>query len=235
MSVGLVVVLAGWLFAWNAGSNRDSDLRDAPGLRGMVTARDREVEQLQEQQGELAVTVERLVGAAAPNVAAADAEVAMAAGAVAVKGPGITVTLSDANPSADILAEPGSAGSDLLVHQQDIDAVLNALWAGGAEAAAVQGHRLASNTAIRCVGNVILVGGRVYSPPYSITAIGPVREMHNRLDSAPLVRAYRERASRVGASWSTVDEGELTIAGDLAVGPALKYAKALDQEGAGSP
>ncbi|MDR0593162.1 MAG: DUF881 domain-containing protein, partial [Bifidobacteriaceae bacterium] len=117
---------------------------------------------------------------------------------------------------------------DRLVHQEDIDAVLNALWAGGAEAVAVQGHRVGSATAIKCVGNVILVGGRVYSPPYRISAIGPAGEMRLRLDAAPIVRAYRDRAGRLGLTWSAVDEGELEIAGDTPGPSTLRYARAVE-------
>jgi uncharacterized protein YlxW (UPF0749 family) len=223
----LVAVLAGWLFTWNATSGWTSDLRDAPGLRGLVTARDREVEDLQERQAALADEVAGLVGAAAPALTAPALEVTVAAGAAEVSGPGLTVTLNDADLSRGVLNGPSAPGADLLVHQQDIDAVLNALWAGGAEVVAVQGHRVTSATVIKCVGNVILVGGRVYSPPYSIAAIGPAGAMRERLDVSPVVRAYRERASRLGLTWSTVDEAKLTIAGDTAVSSALRYARAL--------
>ncbi|MDR2378111.1 MAG: DUF881 domain-containing protein, partial [Bifidobacteriaceae bacterium] len=213
LSVGLVAVLAGWLFAWNAGSGQTSDLRDAPGLRGMATSRDRAVASLQERQTELAAQVEALVDAADSEVSEPDRELAVASGTAAVTGPGLTVTMDDADPSPDLLS-PAVAGAELLVHQQDIDAVLNALWAGGAEAVAVQGHRVASATAIKCVGNVILVGGRVYSPPYLIEAIGPAGDMRGRLDAAAIVRAYRERAARLGLVWNVAEQGELKIDGD---------------------
>ena len=49
---------------------------------------------------------------------------------------------------------------------------MNALWAGGAEAMTVQGVRITNRTVIRCIGNVILVDGTSYSPPYVIQAIG---------------------------------------------------------------
>ncbi|MDR1189240.1 MAG: DUF881 domain-containing protein [Bifidobacteriaceae bacterium] len=228
LSVGLVAVLAGGLFVWNASSNQGSDLRDAPGLRGMVTARDREVEELQARQAELAQTVEALVGTAASDVAGLDADVAMAAGALPVEGPGLTITLDDSAGAPGLPVDSTVPAADLLVHQQDVDAVINALWAGGAEAMAVQDHRIGSTAVVKCVGNVILVGGRVHSPPYRITAIGPIQDMRDHLDSAPLVRAYRERASRLSLGWSTTDENELTIPGDTAASSALRYAQAID-------
>jgi uncharacterized protein YlxW (UPF0749 family) len=228
LSVGLVVVLAGWLFAWNAGASQDSDLRDAPGLRGLVTARDRQVEDLQARRAELAAEVEALLGAGGPAAVEADSALAGAAGATPVKGPGLTVTLGDAEAPDEVLTGTVAPRADLLVHQQDIDAVINALWAGGAEAVAVQGHRIGSVTPVKCVGNVILVGGRVYSPPYQIAAIGPAADLRRQLDNAPVVRAYRERAGRLGLTWGTVDSDELTLPGDTAASSALRYAKALD-------
>ncbi len=56
---------------------------------------------------------------------------------------------------------------DLVVHQQDVQAVVNALWAGGADAVQVMDQRLLSTSAVRCVGNTLLLNGRVYSPPYA--------------------------------------------------------------------
>ena len=52
------------------------------------------------------------------------------------------------------------------MHQQDIQAVVNALWAGGAEAMTIQGQRVISTTGIKCVGNTVVLHGVPYSPPY---------------------------------------------------------------------
>ena len=65
----------------------------------------------------------------------------------------------------------------LIVHQQDIQAVVNALWAGGAEAMTVQGQRVVSTTGIRCVGNTVVLHDVPYAPPYVISAIGPTDQM----------------------------------------------------------
>ena len=54
----------------------------------------------------------------------------------AVEGPGLTVVLEDAPK-----AQQDAAGDDIksaIVHQQDIQAVVNAMWAGGAEAMSLQ-------------------------------------------------------------------------------------------------
>ena len=65
------------------------------------------------------------------------------AGFTPVTGPPVTVTLDDA--PASITAD-GVDPDLLVVHQQDIQAVVNALWRGGAEAMTIQGQRVISTT-----------------------------------------------------------------------------------------
>lgn len=91
----------------------------------------------------------------------------MLAGVLAVEGPGVEVTLRD-NPNA------GSSGdiSNNIVHEQDVTLVVNELRAAGAEAIAVNGQRVVSNTAIRCVGPTIIVNGVKSAAPFVVTAIG---------------------------------------------------------------
>jgi uncharacterized protein YlxW (UPF0749 family) len=228
-SVGLVAVLAGLLFTLNARAAQGSDLRDAPGLRGMLAARDREVRALERTNAAVAEQLAELLDRATGPRPPQDEAAALAAGAVDVTGPGLTVTLDDSKTQIDVLADSAANPSDRLVHQQDVDAVMNALKAGGAEAITVQGHRIASNTVVKCVGNVILVAGRVYSPPYQIAAIGPAAEMRAALETAPLVRAYRERASRLDLTWSVQDNNNLTLAGDPVAATRLTYAHVPDQ------
>ena len=78
------------------------------------------------------------------------------------------MTLDDA-PSS--VAANGIEPDLLVVHQEDIQAVVNALWSGGAEAMTIQGQRVIS-TAVKCVGNTVVLHGIPYGPPYEISAIG---------------------------------------------------------------
>ena len=115
------------------------------------------------------------------------------AGFVPVRGPGLTVVLTDA-PKSVIDAATGQGGvtpDELVVHQQDIQAVVNALWVGGAEAMTIQGQRVISTTGIKCVGNTVVLHGVPYSPPYRIAAIGDVGSLQASLDSSDYVAAYR--------------------------------------------
>jgi uncharacterized protein YlxW (UPF0749 family) len=111
------------------------------------------------------------------------------AGMLAMAGPGLTVTLDDA-PRGE--APAGVDPNLLLVHQQDIQAVVNALWAGGAEAISLQGQRIIATTGIKCVGNSVVLQGVPYSPPYRIKAVGDSTTMYDALLASPEVRTYRQ-------------------------------------------
>ncbi len=110
------------------------------------------------------------------------------AGLTAATGRGLVVTLKDAPRDQEV--PEGTDPNWLVVHQQDIQAVANALWAGGAEAMALQGQRLVSTTGIKCVGNTVVLQGVPYSPPYRIEAIGPVGQMYDALAASPEVASY---------------------------------------------
>lgn len=107
------------------------------------------------------------------------------------------IRLWDAPALPDSAVDP----NDLVVHQQDIEAVVNALWAGGAEAISIQGQRITSTTAIRCVGNVLLLHGRQYSPPYMIEAIGDQEALAAAMDDSPPIQTYLLWVDRVGLGW----------------------------------
>ncbi|MFL6159597.1 MAG: DUF881 domain-containing protein, partial [Marmoricola sp.] len=68
--------------------------------------------------------------------------------------------------------------------------VVNALWAGGAEAMTIQGQRVISTTGIKCVGNTVILHGVPYSPPYRIAAIGSTVDLQASLDNSDYVNAY---------------------------------------------
>lgn len=116
-----------------------------------------------------------------------------------VAGDGIRVSLTDAP------AEVNPVGVDddaLIVHQQDIQAVVNALWAGGAEAMTIQGQRVISTTGIKCVGNSVVLHGIPYAPPYVIEAIGPIQDMEAALLQSPAVAIYQDYAEAYGLGYS---------------------------------
>ncbi|GAA4715603.1 DUF881 domain-containing protein [Brevibacillus fulvus] len=101
----------------------------------------------------------------------------MLAGVVPVEGPGIEVTMQDnekASEAPDVI--------NYIVHEQDVRLVVNELRAAGAEAISINGQRLVSNSAIRCVGPTIIVNGIKSAAPFVITAIGDPNTMENALN-----------------------------------------------------
>jgi uncharacterized protein YlxW (UPF0749 family) len=155
------------------------------------------VDQLTTQIGELTETsadADATLGALRDQAAA----LAVPAGFTAVEGPTYVVTLDDA-PTG--VARDGLRPDELVVHQQDVQAVVNALWAGGAEAMTLMGRRVVSTTAVRCVGNTLMLENRLYSPPYEIVAVGDPDALEAALDSSPIVGLYREYVRQVGLGW----------------------------------
>ncbi|MDR1152045.1 MAG: DUF881 domain-containing protein, partial [Bifidobacteriaceae bacterium] len=184
LAVCLVAVVAGLLIGTNAGIFATDEL-GPQGLVGMVEDQVREVAELEATGERLAAEVDGLsAGDAVPAAGSTDAPLDVASGRAAVEGPGVTVTLDDAPmPERRRDELPPDA---FVVHQQDVEAVLNTLWSAGAEAVAIQGQRLTSMSMVRCVGNVLLLGGRTYSPPYVIDAIGDSQRLARALRTSPL-------------------------------------------------
>ncbi|HEU4541302.1 MAG TPA: DUF881 domain-containing protein [Jiangellaceae bacterium] len=123
-------------------------------------------------------------------------EFAELAGLTPVEGPGLQVTLSDAPDPGGLAADQNL--EDYIVHQQDLEAVINALWAGGAEAMMVMDQRIIATSSVKCIGPVLYLQGRRYGPPYVISAIGDVNEMNAALDESPGVTEYRTYADQIG-------------------------------------
>lgn len=229
LSVALVMALAGALFTANARLARGTDARQPQDLAGLQTNEDARRERLADQVAALRAQVDVLTQEQTDNVGlewqSAGPAFDIASGKVAVTGTGITVSLDDA--SADGPRPAGVGPDDLVVHQQDLQAVINALWAGGAEAMALMDQRVISTSAFQCIGNVLSLQGRRYSPPYVVTAVGDPDDLIAALTADPAVRAYRSWVDAVGLGWSVTEP-----AGDLDV-PA--YDGAVDMRYASVP
>jgi len=217
--VPLVALLAGLLFSMSAHAAQGTALRDDrnPQLSSLIADRQRQLD----QQARIAAGLRKEVDQQTTVAGGSDADIAAqqqaadarraAAGLTAVHGPGVTVRLDDAPRRADGNLPPNVSVDDLVVHQQDVQAAVNALWAGGAEAMAVMGVRVISTSAVRCVGNTLLLNGRVYSPPFAITAIGDPDRMRATLDASDGVRAFRAQAATLGLGYSFKPEGDVQV------------------------
>lgn len=148
------------------------------------------------------------------------------AGMDPVSGPGLVVSLDDA-PQSRLDEHPGVDPNLLVVHQQDIQAFVNALWAAGAKAISLQGQRLISTTGIKCVGNTVVLEGVPYSPPYRIEAVGDINMMRASLAESQSVQIYEEYVNAYDLGLSVEDSTSLDIPA-YNVTPQLEYAKPLN-------
>ncbi len=212
----MVFVVAGILFVTSSLASGGLDLRGSSvtDLDTVVRQQRQRTDSQQQQVAQLTREVDTL------GQAVDDAQVTAVrrqvdalrgpAGFEKVHGPAITVVLSDA-PKEDIerAVEEGEVkGKDLVVHQQDIQAVVNALWNGGAEAMTLQKQRVISTTGIKCVGNTVVLHGVPFAPPYEITAIGDLDALRIALDSSDYVAGYKTyvEAHNLGYEVSTDDD-----------------------------
>lgn len=197
---------AGLMFATSASTARGTDLRAGrfSQLTDLIDSTSGSVGQQEKDAAALrreVAAAQRAAAAASSTVAAETTRagaVAGAAGLSAVRGPGLTVSLDDApRPKG---GEPPASDNpdDLVVHQQDVQSVVNALWAGGAEAMTLMGERVVSTTAVRCVGNTLLIQGRLVGPPFVIRAIGDPEAMRAALDVEPGVALFQRYVDDFG-------------------------------------
>jgi uncharacterized protein YlxW (UPF0749 family) len=206
----LVLAIAGFMMSSAAVAARGQDLRPNRNtdLIELVRAQAARNVDLAKQVGDLRTEVDKLSSQQGGAVADTSAAAA-AAGLTAVKGPAVSVTLTDAPAN---VKPAGVAEELLIVHQQDIQAVVNAMWQGGAEAMSIQGQRVTSRTGIKCVGNSVLLHGVPYAPPYVIVAIGNQKAIEQALESSTYLQAYRQYTDRYGLGYSQRRMTEATLA-----------------------
>lgn len=228
----LVILLCGALFVVSAANSHGTDLR--PGrytdLASLVQDEADDYAALREKVADLNSQVAVLSGAVS------DRDVNRyhrridrlkdPAGLVAHHGPGVSITLSDA--PEDVINSTTGDVNPLLVHQQDIQAVVNALWKGGATAVTIAGQRVVSTTGIKCEGNAVQLQGVPYPQPYVIEAVGDQGSLLTAIEDDGYLQAYREDAAdpTISVGWDL----ELS---DLVTAPAydglldLNYATRL--------
>ncbi|MBZ4561501.1 DUF881 domain-containing protein [Mycobacterium avium subsp. hominissuis] len=217
--VPLVCLLAGLLLAATHGVSGGAEIRrsDAPRLVDLVRETQASVNRLSAQREQLATKIDAAHGRSSDAALAAmlrrSAQLAGEAGTSPVHGPGLVVTLQDAQRDANGRFPRDASPDDLVVHQQDIQAVLNALWSAGAEAIQMQDQRIIATSVPRCVGNTLLLNGRTYSPPYTITAIGNAAAMQAALAAAPLVTLYKQYAVRFGLGYQEEARSDVQVVG----------------------
>lgn len=207
---------AGLLFATSAATAQGTDLRGGR-ISKLTDLVEHQRKAVTVQEGTAAalraqVAADGAVAATGSSAVAAErslsAPVALAAGATAVHGTALTVVLDDA-PKTVVPASDNP--DDLVVHQQDVQSVVNALWSGGAEAMTLMGERVVSTTAVRCVGNTLLVQGRLVGPPFRVSAIGDPERMRAALAVEPGVALFQRYVDRYGLRYDVSAQADVRL------------------------
>ncbi len=228
--VPVVLVGAGLLATTSAQTARGTDLRSvgrtdtADVIREQQHRADVQEDQLRSlRQRVAAQTAEQAPsGSALQRLTDQQQGLGVAAGTAAVTGPAVTVRLDDAPHDGSI--PDGFSADDMVVHQQDVQGVVNALWAAGAEAMTLMDQRVISTSAVRCVGNVLILQGRVYSPPYVITAMGDPTRLQRALQDSAQLAIYRQYVDAVGLGYDVSTQSALAMPAYDGV-PELRYAR----------
>ncbi len=212
VAVGLVLGLSGLLFTVNARAAGADEGRHPQNLAELTQQQAANVERLSGEVDALRAQVEGLTAeqdalAGRPGVHPSPGDL-VEGGSVPVSGRALVVQMDDA--PTDVRRDDVNADM-LVVHQQDIQSVMNALWAGGAEAMGLMDQRVVSTTAVQCQGNVLRLHGRMYSPPFVITAVGDPDELRAALESDPTVRNYVRDADDLGLGWHVESKDQVEL------------------------
>lgn len=226
VAVPLACACAGLLATTSMVNARGTDLRGGrhSDLASVVQEQSQRVEGLRAQvrsvQADVDTLTKQVTDPLVRQIERKVSQLSSPAGMQALSGPGLTVTMNDAP-----LDQPVPDGTDpnlLVVHQQDLQAVINALWAGGAEGISLQGQRIIGTTGIKCVGNTVRLQGVPYAPPYEIVAVGDPTAMYDALTSSPQVQDYRAfTVPPYNLGWELREEPRVSV-------PAYKEPVSLD-------
>lgn len=229
-----VFALAGLIFVTSANTAKGTNLRSDSSLlklSDLIRERSEKNGELNDSVAGARADIDALAQRDDGSTKAEDARLKAlerAAGTTKITGDSVSVTLDDAPP--DATANPGypePQPNDLVIHQQDLQAVVNALWEGGARGIQVMDQRLISTSAVRCVGNTLILQGRVYSPPYKVTAVGDPGKLKQALNGSTAIQNYLLYVKAYGLGWK-VDENEAVTLPGYSGTVDLHYAQPVE-------
>jgi uncharacterized protein YlxW (UPF0749 family) len=146
----------------------------------------------------LRVDIDALEGAAAQQSATTQAlknqvaDLRAHAGLTAVHGPGVEVDLGKGTPAPDV---GGQAG--YLINYQDVQDVVNLLFANGAEGVSVSGRRITPLSAFSgSAGQVVIDQGPPLTSPIKVLAVGDRNRMFDALAQPSALPNIRDREVR---------------------------------------
>jgi uncharacterized protein YlxW (UPF0749 family) len=144
-----------------------------------------------------------------------------------VRGPGIAVVVGDARSAEQVDPTTGRrvtvpADDNGRLRDRDLQSLVNALWAAGAEAVSVGGERLAPTTTIRAAGEAILVDLRPVQSPYAIDAVGDPATLLPRFADSDAARRFQSYTGLYGIQFTVREAAGLSL--PAATSPDLRYA-----------
>lgn len=145
-------------------------------------------------------------------------------GTDAVTGPGLVVSLTDGG--GGLVEDPDDESR---VKDLDVQTVVNALWAAGAEAVSVDDQRLTPKSSIRNAGLAVLVNlVPLRGPTYVVRAIGDPDAMQAALARSGLPTVLQVLGSQYGIRSSIVAQSSLDLPG--AGAQPLQHARPVGSE-----
>ncbi|GIW23352.1 MAG: hypothetical protein KatS3mg068_2359 [Candidatus Sericytochromatia bacterium] len=169
ISVGLTSLILGFLFSLQfksqAEQRKSIPSRRIEDLTVMLRESEEKIHSLEETIIKLKAEIEKSKSNKNTNE---DTTTKVLTGFYPLVGKGIIVTIDDSKTPLTNGENPNNG----IVHNEDLLKITNELYAGGAEAIAINGQRLISNSEITCAGPTILVNKTRITPPFVISAIG---------------------------------------------------------------
>ncbi len=123
------------------------------------------------------------------------------AGLVAVTGRGIVITMEDAKTIGELDIK------EYIIHDYDVNDILDELKANGAQAISINDERVVVNTKPVCAGPTIIVNDNRYPPPFVIKAIGDPDVLFEAIETLPQVAFMRLCGIRI----DVVKQQQLTV------------------------
>ena len=203
---GLLVTVAAVQTSRNAGvtdAGRDSLISQIESRRAAVSGLQDRIVRLRDGNVGLQRRLDQ-VSSTEQEASAKVRRLGARSGFLPVTGPGVRITVED----------PPNADATTLVRDEDLAKLVNGLWSAGAEAIAVNGHRLTVLSAIRNANVAIHVNGVPLTPPYTVLAIGDTGSLQAKLLASPTGSEFFSLARQLGFGYSmrNVDSIELPAA-----------------------
>jgi uncharacterized protein YlxW (UPF0749 family) len=219
---GLLIALAAVQTARNADvskASREALVERIDERRQTVESLDKRISDLQKGNGTRRTTSSRVQGQLA-ELTVKLRSLQVSTGFVAVRGPGMRITVSD-NPDGT---------PDGRVRATDLRLLVNGLWQAGAEAIAINGRRLSGVSAIVNSSISVTVDQSPLTPPYVVSAIGD-DTLAGRLESSSTAIQFQALAQQFGFVVDRQNDPELLLPSAPESQLRLRYAG----QGSGGP